>query len=85
LLHELSSLSPGATEPLDELIARVRWTGGWHARCLVCTAELTENHQRVMRFLGTRADSVIISAPGSDWLETIFAPLPELSMERRPA
>jgi len=85
LLHELASLSPGAPEPLDELIARVRWTGGWHARCLVCTPRLTENHERAMRFLGTRAESVIIAAPGSDWLETVFAPLPERSMERKSA
>ncbi len=74
LLHELALLEPGPGEALGNLLARVRWTSGWHARCLLCTPRMTETHHRVARFLGTRAEAVRIAAPGTEWLETVFMP-----------
>lgn len=74
LLQELALLEPGFGEGLGTLLARVRWTSGWHARCLLCTPRMTETHGRVARFLGKRAETVRVATPGSEWLETVFVP-----------
>src|SRR5262249_32037036 len=34
ILQELAMAQPGAAEPLDALVAQIRWSSGWHARCL---------------------------------------------------
>lgn len=72
LMHELALLEPASPETLDELIARIRWTSGWNARCLLCTTRLTASHQKVLRFLRPRAEAVVVVTPGTAWLANCF-------------
>lgn len=89
LLHELTMLRAGTAESLDELVSRVRWSSGWHARCLLCVSELGEHHRRLARLLGRRAETVVMAAPGTAWLDSVFVPAPaigsEIGFERRGA
>lgn len=72
LLHELALLRPGGGESLEQLATGVRWSVGWRARCLLFAPRRLADHDRVMHFLGTRADSARLVTPGSDWLEGVF-------------
>ncbi|HSW46235.1 MAG TPA: DUF58 domain-containing protein [Phycisphaerae bacterium] len=83
LLRELALLTPGAEDPLDALVARIRWTTGWRARCLLCTSRMGQAHRRTLQFLSRRAESVLIAAPGTPWLETVFSPAGDRGSERR--
>jgi len=53
MLHELALLSGGPSDRLDDLVCRVRWSGGLNARCLVCTTQVDETHERLKRLLDT--------------------------------
>lgn len=66
LLHELALLEPGPAPGLDELIARIRWSSGWHARCLICATRLGEVHDRVAKFLEQRAEAVMVVSSESE-------------------
>ncbi len=82
LLHEMALLTPGAPGSLADLVARIRWAGGWHARCLLCVPRMAQEHHRVLRFLGRRAESVMVAIPGTDWFESVFSPADRVG-ERR--
>ena len=83
LLHELALLCPGTGPDLDVLVSRVRWTTGWHARCLLCISQLGPAHTRVLRFLDTRAEGVTVLAPGTEALDRLFDSSPQAHRERR--
>lgn len=83
LLHEMALLAPGAPDSLADLVARIRWAGGWHARCLLCVPRMAQEHQRVLRFLGRRAESVMVAIPGTDWFESVFSSTADRAAERR--
>ncbi|HOW72985.1 MAG TPA: DUF58 domain-containing protein [Phycisphaerae bacterium] len=87
VLHELTMLRAGSPEMLDELVSRIRWSSGWHARCLLCVSELNDQHRRLARFLSRRAEMVSMVAPGTAWFDSVFIPAPpiapEASSERR--
>jgi uncharacterized protein (DUF58 family) len=72
LLHELALLKPGATEGLDALVSRIRWSSGWHGRCMICATHLTSPHTRVMRFLTGRAEAVVAIGSDSDAFDSLF-------------
>jgi uncharacterized protein (DUF58 family) len=75
ILHELSGAAPGLAEPLDALVAQIRWSSGWHARCLLCTSTLEDAHERVVRFLGSRAEALALLSPQKDDFYAIFEPI----------
>jgi uncharacterized protein (DUF58 family) len=72
LLHELALLRPGASEGLDALVSRIRWSGGWHGRCLVCATHLNQTHTRVMRFLTGRAEAAVAVSSDSETFDSLF-------------
>jgi uncharacterized protein (DUF58 family) len=71
LLHALAMLNPGACEGLDELMHRVRWTAGLQARCLVIASQFGHSHDRVVRFLGRRAETVLTLSASSPMLKKL--------------
>lgn len=72
LLHELALLSPGGERSLDQLIAGIRWSGNWGARCLLFASHGEEAHGRALRMLAGRSESVTLVTPQSGWLEKLF-------------
>ncbi len=76
LLNELALIAPPAPESLDELVGRIRWSSGWHARCMLCTTHPNESHSRVLRFISGRAEAVMLLSPQSDVFDTLLAPVP---------
>jgi len=76
LLRELASLEPGCAHSLDALLSGFRWNTSGVGRWLVCTARVTDAHRRMLRFAAGRSRSVVLAAPGSEWLEHVFVPGP---------
>lgn len=74
ILQELALAMPGATEGLDELVSQIRWSSGWHARCLLCLTSIHEPHDRVVRFLNARAEAVAIASPDKQDFGLLFEP-----------
>lgn len=74
ILQELALVTPGASESLDELVSRIRWSSGWHARCLLCLTSIHDPHDRVVRFLNARAEAVAIASPGKQDFGQLFEP-----------
>ncbi len=72
LLHELALLRPGGAEGLDGLLSRIRWSGGWHGRCLLCATHYGPTHSRVMRFLAGRAESAVAISADSEAFHNLF-------------
>ncbi|GMU24183.1 MAG: hypothetical protein AMXMBFR13_42600 [Phycisphaerae bacterium] len=72
LLQELSLLKPGACEALDAIVSRVRWSSGWHGRCMLFAGTLGSTHERVIRFLTGRAEAALAIAGDSEGLDTLF-------------
>jgi len=72
LLHELALLRPGGPEGLDALVSRIRWSSGWHGRCLICANHLNSTHTRVARFLAGRAETVVSIASDSEAFDSLF-------------
>jgi hypothetical protein len=72
LLHELALLKPGAAEGLDALVSRIRWSSGWHGRCLVCATHFNATHTRVLRFLTGRAEAAIAISSDSETFDSLF-------------
>lgn len=72
ILQELANLQSGCPQALDEILFGIRWTSGWNAKCLICTSRLTDAYQDMVRFIGARARTVIVAAPGTEWLENVF-------------
>jgi hypothetical protein len=60
ILEELALLTPGPGSSIHELMARLRWSSGWNARCLLFTTRAHEAHQRVLRALSRRAETAIL-------------------------
>lgn len=83
LLHELAVLAPGSAEGLDQLVTRIRWTGGWHARCLLFTPRHAKEHRRALRVVSRRAETVMTVIPGTEWFNSVFGPAPDRGSERR--
>ena len=71
LLHALTTLRPGGAERLDELVRRVRWAAGFQARSLVAATHFDDSHERVIRFLGRRAEIVMSLSGSSSMLEKL--------------
>lgn len=80
LLHELALLKPAAGEGLDKLVSRVRWSGGWFGRCLVCATHTNRTHGQVVRFLAVRAEAAVAVTCDSENFDALF----ELSSDPRP-
>ncbi len=72
ILHELACAVPGCPRPLDDIVAQIRWSTGWHARCLLCAATLAEPHEHVVRFLSIRAEALAILSPQKDDFYQLF-------------
>ena len=72
LLHDLASIAPGADEGLDELLSRIRWSTGWHARCMICVPRVDATHHRVVHALGGRTEATIILSPESERFDALF-------------
>ncbi len=72
LLQELASMEPGAGEGLDQLVSRVRWSTGWHARCMICATRLDATHDRVARLLGGRVEATVVLSPQSEGFDALF-------------
>ena len=92
LLHELALLRPGATGGLDELVSRIRWSSGWHSRCLVCATRRGAIHEHVARLLAGRAESVRLLTTDSEGFEQVFEPSlksfadrPQAALQKPPA
>ncbi|MBI4579441.1 MAG: DUF58 domain-containing protein [Planctomycetes bacterium] len=83
LHHELALLAPGTFTGLDQLIAGIRWSSGWHARCMLFTTQAGELHNRVLRLLATHSDSVMMISPQSTLLDKLFEPVPPSGEPRR--
>jgi uncharacterized protein (DUF58 family) len=77
ILHELATATPGAPEPLDAIVGTIRWSAGWHARCLLCSAALGEPHERVVKFLGGRAEALAILSPQKEEFALMFEAHPQ--------
>jgi uncharacterized protein (DUF58 family) len=72
MLRELATISPPADIPFDELAAGVHWSAGWNARCMILTARLDQQHQRVARVIGPRAEAILVLVPGTDAFDSVF-------------
>jgi uncharacterized protein (DUF58 family) len=72
VLHQLAQAEPGAEEELYEIVTRIRWSAGWHARCMICTTEARETHQQVLRFLAPRAEAAMLLTPEWEGFDTLF-------------
>ncbi|HOB73790.1 MAG TPA: DUF58 domain-containing protein [Phycisphaerae bacterium] len=72
LLHELALLKPGAAQSLDQLVSRIRWSGGWHGRCLICATHHNRTLEHVLRLLTVRAESAIAIIGDSENFEKLF-------------
>ena len=79
----MALLAPGGATGLDELVARIRWTGGWHARCLLFTPRMTEVSRRALWFVSRRAETVMTAIPGTEWFDAVFSGSPDRGTERR--
>jgi uncharacterized protein (DUF58 family) len=79
LLNELALIGPGRADGLDQLIAAIRWSTGWNARCLLFVPGTTDLHARAARMLGARAESLTVISPQTGSLDKLFdiAPAPD--------
>lgn len=73
MLHELASIEPGTGEGLEALVSRVRWSTGWHARCLICAPRPDATHDRVVRSLSGRTEGTLLLTPDSEAFNALFA------------
>jgi len=83
LLQELALIGPGAREGLDELVARIRWSSGWQARCLICATRFDETHERVAGFVQGRAEAVTALSPCSEGFDALLDLSAEPVFDRR--
>lgn len=72
LLRELAAIAPGARTAFDELVGHVHWSTGWSARCVLLTTRLQPEHERVARFVGARAEAILVMHPGGESFESLF-------------
>jgi uncharacterized protein (DUF58 family) len=76
LMEALALIEPGPCEPFDQLVPAVRWPAGWQAKCAVLATHLDERHERVGRFLGRRAEALLMLSANTRL--DMLAPGPEL-------
>jgi uncharacterized protein (DUF58 family) len=72
MLHELASIEPGSGEDIEVLVSRVRWSTGWHSRCLICTPHPDAAHGRLVRSLSGRTEGTLLLAPDSELFNALF-------------
>jgi uncharacterized protein (DUF58 family) len=72
LLRELAGIGRGASADFDELVARVRWSTGWNARCMILAGRIQGEHERVGRVVGPRTEAILLLAPETEAFESTF-------------
>ncbi len=85
ILNELALLTCGEASSMQELIAGIRWSTGWNARCLLFATQVYESHQQVARLLAARSEGVMTISPQSAWLDKCFDNLPAVAESRSTA